>query len=42
MVKSKHKLMDLELKPEFISKIMRIHKQKSIKVVDFMKRYGLK
>lgn len=31
-----------ELKPEFIRKIRRIEKQKSIRVKDFAKRYGLK
>lgn len=31
-----------ELKPEFIEKIMQIEKQKSIRVNDFAKRYGLK
>ena len=31
-----------ELKPEFIEKIGRIAKQKSIRVDDFAKRYGLK
>ena len=31
-----------ELRPEFIKKIKRIEKQKSIKVNDFSKRYGLK
>ena len=30
-----------ELKPEFIQKIRRIQKQKSIHVKDFRKRYGL-
>lgn len=30
-----------ELRPEFIDKIRRIQKQKSIKVDDFAKRYGL-
>jgi hypothetical protein len=30
-----------ELRPEFIEKIRRIEKQKSIKVKDFAKRYGL-
>jgi hypothetical protein len=30
-----------ELKPEFIKKIKEIEKQKSIKVDDFSKRYGL-
>ena len=30
-----------ELKPEFIEKIKEIEKQKSIKVDDFSKRYGL-
>jgi len=30
-----------ELKPEFIEKIRVIEKQKSIKVKDFSKRYGL-
>lgn len=31
-----------ELKPEFIEKIKQIEKQKSIRVNDFAKRYGLK
>ncbi len=31
-----------ELKPEFIKKIKEIEKQKSIRVKDFSKRYGLK
>lgn len=31
-----------ELKPEFIEKMERIAKQKSIRVDDFAKRYGLK
>jgi len=31
-----------ELRPEFIQKIRRIEKQKSISVKDFGKRYGLK
>ncbi|MFH1506386.1 MAG: DUF2683 family protein [archaeon] len=31
-----------ELKPEFIKKIREIQKQKSIRVKDFAKRYGLK
>ncbi|MCK4589519.1 MAG: DUF2683 family protein [Nanoarchaeota archaeon] len=31
-----------ELKPEFIEKIKQIQKQKSIRVKDFAKRYGLK
>ena len=31
-----------ELKPEFIGKIKQIEKQKSIRVKDFAKRYGLK
>ena len=30
-----------ELKPEFIEKIREIERQKSIKVEDFSKRYGL-
>ena len=30
-----------ELKPEFIQKMARIMKQKSIKVDDFAKRYGI-
>lgn len=30
-----------ELKPEFIKKIKKTEKQKSIKVKDFAKRYGL-
>ena len=30
-----------ELKPEFIEKMKKIQKQKSIKVKDFAKRYGL-
>ena len=30
-----------ELRPEFIEKIKRIEKQKSIRVKDFAKRYGL-
>ena len=33
---------DPELKPEFINKIKQIEKQKSIRVEDFAKRYGLK
>jgi hypothetical protein len=33
---------DPELKPEFIKKIEKIKKQKSIKVKDFAKRYDLK
>ena len=31
-----------ELRPEFIEKIRKIQKQKSIRVKDFAKRYGLK
>ncbi len=31
-----------ELRPEFIQKMKRIEKQKSIHVADFAKRYGLK
>ena len=31
-----------ELKPEFVEKIRKISKQKSIRVDDFAKRYGLK
>ncbi|MAG15864.1 antitoxin [Candidatus Woesearchaeota archaeon] len=31
-----------ELRPEFIEKIKRIQKQRSIRVKDFEKRYGLK
>ena len=31
-----------ELRPEFIQKIKQIKKQKSIRVKDFAKRYGLK
>jgi len=31
-----------ELKPEFIGKMKRIQKQKSVHVKDFAKRYGLK
>ena len=31
-----------ELRPEFIEKIKQIQKQKSIRVKDFAKRYGLK
>jgi len=31
-----------ELKPEFIQKIREIEKQKSIRVENFAKRYGLK
>jgi len=31
-----------ELKPEFVKKIQEIQKQKSIRVDDFAKRYGLK
>ena len=31
-----------ELKPEFIQKIEEIRKQKSIRVADFAKRYGIK
>lgn len=31
-----------ELRPEFIEKIKKIQKQKSIRVDDFAKRYGLK
>jgi len=30
-----------ELRPEFIEKIKQIEKQKSIRVKDFAKRYGL-
>ena len=30
-----------ELRPEFIEKMKKIQKQKSIKVKDFAKRYGL-
>ncbi|MGA1821346.1 MAG: DUF2683 family protein [Thermoplasmatota archaeon] len=30
-----------ELKPEFIEKMKKIRKEKSIKVYDFAKRYGL-
>ena len=35
-------IMDPELRPEFIEKMKRIEKQKSISVRDFAKRYGLK
>ena len=31
-----------ELRPEFIEKMRKIEKQKSIRVKDFAKRYGLK
>lgn len=31
-----------ELRPEFVEKIKQIEKQKSIRVDDFAKRYGLK
>ena len=31
-----------ELRPEFIEKMKRIEKEKSIRVDDFAKRYGLK
>ena len=31
-----------ELRPEFIAKMKKIEKQKSIRVDDFAKRYGLK
>lgn len=31
-----------ELRPEFIKKMKEIEKQKSIGVIDFAKRYGLK
>ncbi len=31
-----------ELRPEFIEKIKQIEKQKSIRVKDFAKKYGLK
>ncbi len=31
-----------ELRPDFIEKIKKIQKQKSIRVDDFAKRYGLK
>jgi len=31
-----------ELKPEFIEKIKKIEKQKSIRIKDFAKHYGLK
>jgi len=31
-----------ELKPEFVEKMKRVAKQKSIRVNDFAKRYGLK
>lgn len=31
-----------ELKPEFIKKIKQIEKQKSVRVKNFAKRYGLK
>lgn len=31
-----------ELRPEFIEKIKKIQKQKSVRVDDFAKRYGLK
>ncbi len=34
-------LEEPELKPEFIEKIKNIEKQKSIRVKDFNKRYGL-
>lgn len=30
-----------EIRPEFIKKIKQIQKQKSIKVINFAKRYGL-
>jgi len=33
--------LDPELHPEFIEKMKRIEKQKSIRVKDFAKRYGL-
>jgi len=33
---------DPELRPDFIAKMRKIQKQKSIKVEDFGKRYGLK
>lgn len=41
-----HKYIDIEsepeLRPEFVEKIRKIEKQKSIRVKDFGKRYGLK
>lgn len=37
----KNKLLEPELKPEFITKMDGISKQKSIKVNNFAKRYGL-
>ena len=41
-----HKYIEMEnepeLKPEFIEKIKKIEKQKSIRVKDFGKKYGLK
>jgi len=37
----KNKLLEPELKPEFIEKMTKIAKQKSIKVNNFAKRYGL-
>ena len=37
----KNKLLEPELKPEFIDKMQKISKEKSIKVNNFSKRYGL-
>ena len=35
-------ILEPELRPEFVEKIRRISKQKSIRVKDFKERYGLK
>jgi len=35
-------LLEPELKPEFIAKMQKVAKEKSIRVDDFAKRYGLK
>ncbi len=37
----KNKLLEPGLKPEFVEKMNKISKQKSIKVDNFAKRYGL-
>lgn len=37
----KNKILEPELRPEFVEKISHISKQKSIKVNNFAKRYGL-
>ncbi|HLC56810.1 MAG TPA: hypothetical protein VJJ23_06235 [Candidatus Nanoarchaeia archaeon] len=39
--KSIKEKMESKLKPEFIEKIRQIEKQKSIRIKDFAKKYGL-